>query len=64
MVLPAQGASHEEIECEDALAWHCLRIEAEPGKRRDVLDRVRRWHEENPTDVVGIIRQVREQEAS
>jgi hypothetical protein len=49
---------------EDALAWHFDRTGASPAERRTTLARVTRWREENPLDVVRIIRGIRAAEAS
>lgn len=45
---------------EDALAWHHARTGASPEGRAHDLKRLRRWREENPLDVVRIIREQRE----
>lgn len=49
---------------EDALEWHLDRVGAGVSEARQTRERVRRWREENPLDVVRIVREVREQEAS
>ena len=49
---------------EDALAWHFDRTAASAPERRDTLARVSRWRDQNPLDVVRIIRGIRAQEAS
>lgn len=48
---------------EDALRWHFDREGASPAKRRTTLARVARWREENPLDVVRIIRGIRASES-
>lgn len=47
---------------EDALRWHFDREGASPAKRGTALARVARWREENPLDVVRIIRGIRASE--
>ena len=47
---------------EDALRWHLDRHGATPEQRRTTLARVARWREENPLDVVSIIRGIRASE--
>jgi hypothetical protein len=47
---------------EDALRWHFDREGASPAKRHTTLARVARWREENPLDVVRIIRGIRASE--
>ena len=47
---------------EDALRWHFDRVGASPAQRRTTLARVARWREENPLDVVRIIRGIRASE--
>lgn len=47
---------------EDALAWHLDRSGASPTQRRTTLARVARWREENPLDVVRVIRGIRSSE--
>jgi dual specificity phosphatase 3 len=49
---------------EDALDWHLARTWAHPEKRTETLRRVRQWRDENPLDVVRIIRKIRLDEAS
>jgi len=49
---------------EDALAWHLDRVGADAGERRTTYARVARWREENPLDVVRIIRRIRAEEGS
>ena len=49
---------------EDALAWHLDRVGASAGERRTTYARVARWRDENPLDVVRIIRRIRAEEAS
>ena len=49
---------------EDALAWHLDRVGASAAERRTTYARVARWREENPLDVVRIIRRIRAEEAS
>lgn len=49
---------------EDALAWHLDRIGASADERRTTYARVARWRDENPLDVVRIIRRIRAEEAS
>lgn len=49
---------------QDALEWHLDRCCASVQERSRTHERVRRWREENPLDVVRIIREVRAQEAS
>ena len=49
---------------EDALAWHFDRNAVPAEERRAVLARVAQWREENPLDVVRIIRDIRASEAS
>src|SRR4051794_18237209 len=49
---------------EDALAWHLDRVGASATERRTTYARVARWREENPLDVVRIIRRIRAKEAS
>jgi len=48
---------------EDALEWHFDRTSASASQRRATLARVARWREENPLDVVRIIRRIRAEEA-
>lgn len=45
---------------EDALAWHHARTGASPEGRAHDLKRLRLWREQNPLDVVRIIREQRE----
>lgn len=47
---------------EDALRWHFERVGASPAQRRTTLARVAQWREENPLDVVRIIRGIRASE--
>lgn len=49
---------------EDALAWHFDRTATPAAERKATLARVARWREENPLDVVRIIRDIRANEAS
>lgn len=49
---------------EDALSWHFARTGATLAERRSVLARVRRWRDQNPLDVVRIIRSIRLKNAS
>jgi dual specificity phosphatase 3 len=49
---------------EDALAWHLDRVGASAAERHTTYARVARWREENPLDVVRIIRRIRAEEAS
>lgn len=49
---------------EDALAWHFGRNSVSASEQRLTLARVARWREENPLDVVRIIRRIRAEEAS
>ena len=43
----------------DALEWRLARIGAGPAERRTARARVAQWREENPLDVVRIIRSIR-----
>lgn len=47
---------------EDALRWHLDRVGASPAQRRTAQARVARWREDNPLDVVRIIRGIRASE--
>lgn len=47
---------------EDALRWHFDRVGATPARRRTTLAAAARWREENPLDVVRIIRGIRASE--
>jgi hypothetical protein len=49
---------------EDALAWHLDRVGAGAGERRTTYARLARWRQENPLDVVRIIRRIRDELAS
>jgi protein-tyrosine phosphatase len=49
---------------EDALDWHFARTSAAAAEQRATLCRVRQWREQNPLDVVRIIRKIRLDEAS
>lgn len=49
---------------EDALAWHFDRNSVDPTEQRPALARMARWREENPLDVVRIIRRIHAAEAS
>lgn len=48
---------------EDALRWHFDRVEASAAERRTTLARVAQWREENPLDLVRIIRGIRATES-
>ena len=47
---------------EDALRWHFDRVGATLAQQRTTRSRVARWREENPLDVVRIIRGIRASE--
>ncbi len=47
---------------EDALRWHHWRTEASPVRQHDDVQRLKRWREQHPLDVVRIIRDLRETE--
>lgn len=47
---------------EDALTWHLDRVGASAAGRRTAQARIARWREENPLDVVRIIRGIRASE--
>lgn len=49
---------------EDALHWHLGRTGATSGERTETLTRLAAWRDQNPLDVVRIIRSIRVQEAS
>lgn len=49
---------------EDALGWHFARTSVADADRQETLRRVRQWRDQNPLDVVRIIRKIRLEEAS
>jgi len=49
---------------EDALAWHFDRVQATTEQRAATFKRVAEWRDENPLDVVRIIRSIHLREAS